>query len=138
MSCRPSRGFTLIEALVALLVLSIGFLGVAAMQMKALQSAHMGFQRSLASLIAVDAEERAWAYLAEERACPTATQIRTDQEWEVNWSQPPGTDFWDSSSVSASDCDYDVSLTWSEGRFEDGGEEVGTFGYSFRLPGATP
>ncbi|MBF7055111.1 prepilin-type N-terminal cleavage/methylation domain-containing protein, partial [Halomonas sp. KAO] len=52
-----NRGFTLVEALVALVVLSIGLLGVAAMQMKALQGAHIGYQRALASIIAIDAQE---------------------------------------------------------------------------------
>ncbi len=57
-------GFTLIEALVALLVLSIGMLGVAAMQLKALQGAHVAYQRSIASLAAQDAQERLWAEVA--------------------------------------------------------------------------
>ena len=40
------RGFSLVEALIALVVLSIGLIGVAAMQLKALQSANAGYQRS--------------------------------------------------------------------------------------------
>ena len=55
------RGFSLLEALIALVVLSIGLIGVAAMQLKALQSANAGYQRSVASVAAVDAQERLWA-----------------------------------------------------------------------------
>ncbi len=51
------RGFSLVEALIALLVLSLGLVGVAAMQLKALQSASLGYQRSVASVAAVDAQE---------------------------------------------------------------------------------
>jgi prepilin-type N-terminal cleavage/methylation domain-containing protein len=58
------RGFSLLEALIALVVLSIGLIGVAAMQLKALQSANAGYQRSVASVAAVDAQERLWAQLA--------------------------------------------------------------------------
>ena len=42
-------GFTLIESLVALLVLSIGLLGVAAMQLSSLQSNNGAFQRTQAT-----------------------------------------------------------------------------------------
>ncbi len=65
------RGFTLIEALVAVLVLSLGLLGVAAMQLKALQSSHVSFQRSIATLAAQDAVERLWTELGiHNRKCP--------------------------------------------------------------------
>src|SRR5690554_5039593 len=60
---KRSRGFSLIEALIALLVLSIGMLGAAAMQLNALQSAHIAYQRSIATLAAQDAQERLWAQM---------------------------------------------------------------------------
>ncbi len=65
-----SAGFTLIEALVALLVLSIGLLGVAAMQLEALQGAHAAYQRSIASLAAQDVQERLWAEVAQNPGVP--------------------------------------------------------------------
>lgn len=129
MSC---RGFTLVEALVALVVLSIGLLGVAAMQLKALQGAHMGYQRSLASLIAIDAQERAWESLASSGVCPAASALRN---WIDDWdgllhitSDPPII------NVGAEEnCAYRVSLTWGDDRLVDG-ESVGTFVYDFKLP----
>ena len=51
-------GFTLIESLVALLVLSIGLLGVAAMQLSSLQSNNGAFQRTQATFLAQDIADR--------------------------------------------------------------------------------
>jgi type IV pilus assembly protein PilV len=55
---RADRGFTLVEALVALLVLSIGLLGVAAMQLSSLQANNGAFQRSQATFLAQDIADR--------------------------------------------------------------------------------
>lgn len=132
-----NRGFTLIEALIALLILSIGLLGVAAMQMKALQGAHMGYQRSLASVIAIDAQERAWALLASSGVCPDAADL---SDWlgtgNNGWSGLlPGIDT--GSGIAGggptNDCEYTVTLTWGDERLADG-ESVGSFIYDFKLP----
>ncbi len=53
-----ARGFTLVEALVALLVLSIGLLGVAAMQLSSLRANSGAFQRSQATFLAQDLADR--------------------------------------------------------------------------------
>jgi type IV pilus assembly protein PilV len=55
---RASRGFTLIEALVALLVLSIGLLGVAALQLTSLRSNTSSSYRSQATFLAYDIADR--------------------------------------------------------------------------------
>lgn len=55
---RHTRGFTLIEALVALVVLSIGLLGVAALQLSSLRSNHSSSLRSQATLLAYDIVDR--------------------------------------------------------------------------------
>ena len=84
------RGFSLIEALIALLVLSIGLIGVAAMQLKALQSANGGYQRSIASVAAVDAQERLWAALADLEVGQTCDDIdvtAVQNVWKAHWFQ---------------------------------------------------
>jgi len=53
-----ANGFTLVEALVALLVLSIGLLGVAALQLSSLRSNHGSSLRSQATLLAYDIVDR--------------------------------------------------------------------------------
>jgi type IV pilus assembly protein PilV len=54
---RP-RGFTLIEMLVSLVVLSIGLLGVAALQLTSLRSNHSSAMRSQATFLAYDIIDR--------------------------------------------------------------------------------
>jgi type IV pilus assembly protein PilV len=54
----PQRGATLVEVLVALLVLSIGLLGVAALQVSALQTNQGAHVRSQASVLAYDIADR--------------------------------------------------------------------------------
>lgn len=51
-------GFTLMEVLVAFLILSVGLLGLAGLQMKGLAYAHQSYQRSLATLLAQDMADR--------------------------------------------------------------------------------
>jgi type IV pilus assembly protein PilV len=55
---RRARGFTLVEALVALLALSIGLLGIAAMQMSGLRSNLSAAWRSQATYLAYDVIDR--------------------------------------------------------------------------------
>lgn len=52
------RGATLIEVLVAMLILSVGLLGLASMQMTALQSNQSAYYRSQATVLAYDIIDR--------------------------------------------------------------------------------
>lgn len=52
--CRGARGSTLIEVLVAVVILSVGLLGLAGLQMISLQSNQSAYTRSQASLLAYD------------------------------------------------------------------------------------
>ncbi len=138
MNRHAQSGFTLLEALIALLVLSIGLLGVAAMQLRALQSAHMGYQRAVVSLAAIDAQERAWAGLAQSpasaRACPQANTMTAD--WRIQWFGVGKIIVDDNNQIffdDVSSCEYRVSIKWQEERYSSG-ESGGAFIYQFRLP----
>lgn len=141
--CLRQRGFTLLEALVALLVLSIGMLGVAAMQLKALQGAHAAYQRSIASLAAQDAQERLWAQLAinsqgsSVAECPTSAQVEAmESDWESAWSQYlPGLDGSPINTENIASCEFGINVSWAEARLEDQSEGSTSFSYSVRLPG---
>src|SRR5690554_5426228 len=133
-----AKGFTLLEALIALLVLSIGMLGVAAMQLKSLQGAHAAYQRSIASLAAQDAQERLWAEMAGEGslACPDPGDINGTGAgtWHNQWSAflP---DLESDPLDDQGSCEFLISVDWSEERFGgSGGREL--FSYTVRLPGA--
>ncbi|MFO8002870.1 type IV pilus modification protein PilV [Thioalkalivibrio sp.] len=58
-------GFTLLEVLLAMLLLSFGVLGFVSLQLSALQAVHSAYQHSLASVLAADVAERLWMGLAE-------------------------------------------------------------------------
>lgn len=64
-SVSASNGLTLIEVLIALLVLSIGLVGLASVHLLSLKAAHSSYYRSLAATAALDAEEQAWSLMAD-------------------------------------------------------------------------
>jgi type IV pilus assembly protein PilV len=138
---QSESGFTLIEALVALLVLSIGLLGVAAMQLKALQGAHAAYQRSIASLAAQDAQERLWAVMADNGGleCPSWSSAQSfgGVNWHDTWAEylpELGQAAIEPAGSPNGDCEFTISVVWSEGRFD--GESTPEFVYSVRLPGS--
>ncbi|MDT8385075.1 MAG: type IV pilus modification protein PilV [Gammaproteobacteria bacterium] len=55
---RRQRGFTLLEVLISLIVLSIGLLGLAGLQMNGLKSNNSSYQRTQASLLANEMIDR--------------------------------------------------------------------------------
>jgi type IV pilus assembly protein PilV len=111
-------GFTLIEVLIALLVLCFGVLGCAALQLNALQATHSAYQRNLASLIAADAGERLWLGLAE-------GQI--DTGWLDDWRQRRSCETSDGHvclpelevAINGSAERRVITVSWAETRFAD-------------------
>ncbi|MBF0460567.1 MAG: type IV pilus modification protein PilV [Magnetococcales bacterium] len=61
--CARASGFTLIEILITLLVLSVGLLGLAMLQTRTIQATHSAYLRSQASWLAYDILERMRANL---------------------------------------------------------------------------
>lgn len=130
------------EALIALLVLSIGLLGIAGIQIRALQGTHMAYQRALANVIAIDAQERLWSRLRPGQECPFVSQVSAD--WKAAWfsdggdgreTLPGG----DESTIEAGGdgpCSYKITVDWQEARSEEGQNSaaISSFIYSFSLP----
>lgn len=63
-----SDGFTLLEVLIALLVLSVGLLGIAGLQLTSLRSNHSAYLRSQATILAYDILDRMRANRAQAQA----------------------------------------------------------------------
>lgn len=61
-------GLSLIEVLIALLVLSIGMVGMGALMLVSLTNVHSSSHHSLASALALDLEERLWFEVAHRSA----------------------------------------------------------------------
>lgn len=55
---RSTRGFTLLEVLIALIILAIGILGLTALQARGLKFTHDAYIRSQATVLAYDIVER--------------------------------------------------------------------------------
>lgn len=133
-----ARGFTMIEVLVALLVLCVGALGCAALQLNALQATHSAYQRSLASLIAADAGERLWLGLAE-------GQI--DTGWIEDWRQQRSCETSDGHVclpelevvIDGATERRVITVSWAETRFADAAGGRAELGYVVELlPERTP
>jgi type IV pilus assembly protein PilV len=73
-----TKGLTLIEVMVALLVLSIGLVGIAALHLNSLRNAHSAYYSSIASSIALDFEERLWLSAAEKGSTACVDQDDVD------------------------------------------------------------
>lgn len=135
-SNQKDQGFSLIEVLVAVLILGVGLLGVAAMQVMSLQNATTSESRTQASLLANEVAERARAkqgslsdfHTAKVSAsdCDTSApailvdwcvgldQVLENAEYQVTWT--------------AADRTLDIRLWWYERQMwaepeEDGGAE---------------
>lgn len=127
---KSQRGVTLIEVMIAVLVLSIGLLGVAAMQLKALQSASHSYQRSLATMAAQDAVERLWAFRMKEDDCASGSDLNDiESVWLSDWDDFDGSNI-DDGPV----CRYTVTVAWSEERFDSEEGDISTLIYVAQLP----
>ncbi|XKE45116.1 type IV pilus modification protein PilV [Halomonas organivorans] len=130
-------GFTLIESLVALLVLSFGVLALTAIQMKSMQSSHAAYQRSMATIAAQDLVERLWVEMADNPPlCPNGTELTAVVDaWHQEWS-PDLPSLVKAGTVVRTGCDYVITVDWSDERFQ--GEEVSEFAYEASLIGDAP
>ncbi len=122
---QTQRGVTLIEVLVALLVLSIGLLGLAGLQTVALQHNQAAYMRSQATNLAHDVADRmranreaALAGDYDTNDCDAPTEKDPDDsdlgEWCAAVRQLPG----GTASISRSDNRFTITIQWGEERLE--------------------
>lgn len=131
---KHQSGFSLLEVLIAVLILSFGLLGMAGLQLKSLQSSHSAYQRTLATVIAMDAGERLWANSAS--STPLTTEQLRDQ-WQDDWQNSddgrltlPGL----VASITApapGETTYTITVNWDESRFS--GSEETSFTYALDI-----
>jgi len=135
-------GLTLLEVLIALLVLSIGLIGAAVLTVQSLQNTHSALYTSLASAAALDLEERLWIDLGRgATACPDPNSALLNA-FVTDWTAAPpnlglpslGLNI-TTNQVIANAPNPDLrqlafDLTWLEDRFGAGNE---TFSYDIRV-----
>jgi type IV pilus assembly protein PilV len=126
---RWSQGFSLLEVLIAVLVIAIGLLGMAALQLKTVQNSHSAFQRTLASVIAMDASERLWINLGD---APTKTAATIQTEWLTAWNGVLPAAATASSIEDLGGGKWRISVRWQENRLADT-NAVETFVYEMDL-----
>ncbi|MFP4684052.1 MAG: type IV pilus modification protein PilV [Ectothiorhodospira sp.] len=135
------RGFSLTEVLVALLVLSVGLLGIAGLHLLGIQSIHSAHQRTLASVMAQEAAERLWISAAVD-GTPDAPEVqaRWREAWEADGEgASPARMRLPGITGSTLDCDgtspatCTIRVRWAEGRFQGEGDEA-AFEYAVTLP----
>lgn len=128
MGPRNLRGTTLIEVLVATVVLAIGLLGVIALQLRGVQSTQVAYQRTVATLIARDAVERLWVDLAADAAVDaTSVQAAWLDHWQRSGVTLPGL----VGTIDRDGSTYRISVGWNEHRVE--GPPMGRLDYVTEL-----
>ncbi len=123
-----AAGFTLLEVMVALMVLAVGALGIAAMQLRGLQYNHDAYLRSQISVLAYDMSDRmrlnralAGSYASTYTIPTTAptgcqTALATPANDLVCWQSqlfdalPPGS----TAVIAAAGNEYTIDIAWTD------------------------
>ena len=124
------NGLTLIEVLIALIILSLGLIGIGVMHLNAMRFAHSSYYSSIASSVALDLEEQLWLRVADTPgACVTADDVNEVVEFMgARWSGTdadrtviPGLAFAVDNIAALEDqwTEAAVTLSWTDNRFDD-------------------
>lgn len=151
---RCDDGFSLLEVLIAVVILSVGLLGVMALQANMLSYSHSAYLTSIASIKALDLEERMRAnrgvaedyefssgQLTSLSGTPTACNNCGESELVdydlAVWSHSVRELFPSTVDAELTEDDgvYTLNITWEERErsMADAGESDMDFSYSFRL-----
>ena len=139
---RPALGLTLLEVLIALLVLSIGLLGAAVLTVQSLQNTHSAMYTSIASSAALDFEERLWLDLGRRASgCPDPNSSFPNifaSHWSASLPNAPERNLGLPNLTVTPTIEpapplrrVVLALTWDEGRFAGATNE--TFIYETRV-----
>lgn len=109
-----SKGFTLLEVLVTLIVISIGLLSIAQLQARALQFSYASLQRTVATVQVNDLVERMWTGICDEDNFPTQIFLGWQTDSQTQALLPD----WDADFDDGEAPIYRVTIFWSEGRIE--------------------
>lgn len=125
-SVRRQRGFTMIEVLVAVLILAIGLLGVAGVQLLSMQQTSNANKRSVATLYAQDLAERMRANGDSNLNASDLSTIETNMKKSLG----PGSEV----DVAINGSFAEIEIKWNErDSFAEGNESTQTLTMRARL-----
>jgi type IV pilus assembly protein PilV len=108
-----TKGFSLLEIMIALLVAAVALLGLGTLQLKTLQAAYSSLDYTIATIHANNLIEGVWTNLCENQAS-AAVYTSTVQSWQQTLPQSV------SASVASSFSNSAVyRLTWNDARQSD-------------------
>lgn len=135
---RAQRGMSLIEVLVALLILGVGLLGAAAVQLKALKYTDSARMASQASFVAYDMLDRIRANAGADYSVPTPAAGNLEQARDqdlydfasniASFGGPTAT-----GSISVNQRLYTITVTWDDTRAGGADEAQRSFVLSSRV-----
>jgi type IV pilus assembly protein PilV len=144
-ACLPGRmfqrGMTLIEILVAIVVLSIGLLGLAGLQLKGLQVGQGSTYRWQAAILAEDIADRMRADRANALGglyqlpggTPSGTTQQTITEWQSRLAALPQGAATISAPTAAPVNEVTITISWTDTRANAGAGGTGTTQGSYKL-----
>lgn len=126
-----NKGFSLLEVLIAVLVIAFGLLGMAALQLKTVQNSHSAYQRTVASIIAMDAAERLWINLALNQNIDTVVKPswRNSSAGLLSFDDIQN----DLNFICTVQNSCTITVSWSEKRLADVANQKSTFVYTIDL-----
>jgi len=114
---RTQRGLSLLEVLVSIVVLAIGLLGLAGLQMTALKSGHSAYLRSQATILAYDFADRMRTNRAQVLSGTYDSANNADRAaWTNSVKSVLGTDA--TTALTRNGSRVQISITWNETRGE--------------------
>lgn len=127
------RGISLIEVMVAMVVITIGFTSVTLLQMRSLQASHSSYQQSLAAVQAGDLVESLWANACVIDEAGVLTDI--EETWQEAHEDNDMMPNWEGSIEPLStNATYEISIAWDD-RLDSGNRR--TYTYIARIPSVT-
>lgn len=121
------QGSSLIEVLIAIVVISIGLLGLAGLQTTSIKSNHSAYLRSQATLLAYDLSDRMRASktAALSGNYNTGSSHSDKTDWEALLTQMMGSEV--SSTVTRTGNEFTITITWNDIRGNIQGSNIGSF-----------
>ncbi len=123
-----NAGFSLVEVLITMLVISIALLGLGVLQIKAMQYSYASYQRSVATIQANDLVERLWAgmcALPASRDTIAAEWVTTNTNSMPSWSGSLGYDATGNIPI------YTITVSWQDGKIKYTGTDTSQVSQQF-------